>query len=292
MRKRRLTTSAATSVSDDRRLGGDELRHDELGDAGEGEEGERDALRAGVMPGAHRRHPGHEAEGHGADEDGRDVAATREEFAASVRWRWFDNMGQARDPATKAMKKLVLIRHGESIWNKENRFTGWTDVDLSAAGRGGGARRRAPARRRGLRLRRGLHLGAQARHPHAEPRARGDGPAVAPGGEGLAAERAPLRRRCRASTRPRPRRSSATSRCSSGAAATTRRRPRSRPATSATRRATGAMPGSGAQRAAHRVPEGHRGARRCRTGASASRRASRRASACSSRRTATACARW
>ena len=31
--------------------------------------------------------------------------------------------------------KLVLIRHGESIWNKENLFTGWTDVDLSNAGR-------------------------------------------------------------------------------------------------------------------------------------------------------------
>jgi 2,3-bisphosphoglycerate-dependent phosphoglycerate mutase len=28
------------------------------------------------------------------------------------------------------MKKLVLVRHGESVWNKENRFTGWTDVDL------------------------------------------------------------------------------------------------------------------------------------------------------------------
>ena len=32
------------------------------------------------------------------------------------------------------MKKLVLLRHGESIWNKENRFTGWTDVDLTARG--------------------------------------------------------------------------------------------------------------------------------------------------------------
>jgi len=32
------------------------------------------------------------------------------------------------------MKKLVLIRHGESVWNKENRFTGWTDVDLSDRG--------------------------------------------------------------------------------------------------------------------------------------------------------------
>ena len=34
------------------------------------------------------------------------------------------------------MKKLVLLRHGESTWNKENRFTGWTDVDLSETGRG------------------------------------------------------------------------------------------------------------------------------------------------------------
>ncbi len=32
------------------------------------------------------------------------------------------------------MVKLVLLRHGESTWNKENRFTGWTDVDLSAKG--------------------------------------------------------------------------------------------------------------------------------------------------------------
>jgi 2,3-bisphosphoglycerate-dependent phosphoglycerate mutase len=33
------------------------------------------------------------------------------------------------------MHKLVLLRHGESIWNKENRFTGWTDVDLTDRGR-------------------------------------------------------------------------------------------------------------------------------------------------------------
>ena len=33
------------------------------------------------------------------------------------------------------MIKLVLIRHGESTWNKENRFTGWTDVELSDKGR-------------------------------------------------------------------------------------------------------------------------------------------------------------
>ena len=30
--------------------------------------------------------------------------------------------------------KLILLRHGESVWNKENRFTGWTDVDLSSKG--------------------------------------------------------------------------------------------------------------------------------------------------------------
>lgn len=32
------------------------------------------------------------------------------------------------------MNKLVLLRHGESVWNKENLFTGWTDVDLSQRG--------------------------------------------------------------------------------------------------------------------------------------------------------------
>jgi 2,3-bisphosphoglycerate-dependent phosphoglycerate mutase len=32
------------------------------------------------------------------------------------------------------MPKLVLMRHGESVWNRENRFTGWTDVDLTQTG--------------------------------------------------------------------------------------------------------------------------------------------------------------
>jgi 2,3-bisphosphoglycerate-dependent phosphoglycerate mutase len=35
---------------------------------------------------------------------------------------------------SQAIHKLVLIRHGESTWNLENRFTGWTDVDLTATG--------------------------------------------------------------------------------------------------------------------------------------------------------------
>ena len=50
------------------------------------------------------------------------------------------------------MHKLVLLRHGESQWNRENRFTGWVDVDLSPDRRRGGARRRAPAQGRGLRF--------------------------------------------------------------------------------------------------------------------------------------------
>ena len=32
------------------------------------------------------------------------------------------------------MIKLVLLRHGESVWNRENRFTGWTDVGLTPQG--------------------------------------------------------------------------------------------------------------------------------------------------------------
>ena len=44
-----------------------------------------------------------------------------------------------RSPKTRrpgnTMPTLVLLRHGESTWNRENRFTGWTDVDLSDRGR-------------------------------------------------------------------------------------------------------------------------------------------------------------
>jgi 2,3-bisphosphoglycerate-dependent phosphoglycerate mutase len=38
------------------------------------------------------------------------------------------------DNSPRAPRKLVLLRHGESLWNKENRFTGWTDIDLSERG--------------------------------------------------------------------------------------------------------------------------------------------------------------
>ena len=78
-----------------------------------------------------------------------------------------------RDTSMTSTTKLVLLRHGESTWNLENRFTGWTDVDLIAEGREEAQRGRPPAARRRLRLRRRLHLGAEARDPHALDRARG-----------------------------------------------------------------------------------------------------------------------
>ena len=46
------------------------------------------------------------------------------------------------------MHKVVLLRHGESTWNRENRFTGWHDVDLTDRGR-------AEAREAGRLLREG-----------------------------------------------------------------------------------------------------------------------------------------
>jgi 2,3-bisphosphoglycerate-dependent phosphoglycerate mutase len=50
------------------------------------------------------------------------------------------------------MYKLVLIRHGESQWNMENRFTGWVDVDLSDKGREEAKKSRPDPEKRGLRL--------------------------------------------------------------------------------------------------------------------------------------------
>jgi 2,3-bisphosphoglycerate-dependent phosphoglycerate mutase len=47
------------------------------------------------------------------------------------------------------VKKLVLLRHGESAWNKENRFTGWTDVDLTEQGRAEAAKAGRTLKREG-----------------------------------------------------------------------------------------------------------------------------------------------
>ena len=44
-------------------------------------------------------------------------------------------MASAQKSGSIEVYKVVLLRHGESIWNKENLFTGWTDVDLSEKGR-------------------------------------------------------------------------------------------------------------------------------------------------------------
>ena len=64
------------------------------------------------------------------------------------------------------MTKIILLRHGESVWNLENRFTGWTDVDLSERGlKEAHESRENPAGRR-LCVRRGLHVRAQTSHPH------------------------------------------------------------------------------------------------------------------------------
>jgi 2,3-bisphosphoglycerate-dependent phosphoglycerate mutase len=48
------------------------------------------------------------------------------------------------------MRQLILLRHGESVWNKENLFTGWTDVDLSGRGREESRRAGASLREQGL----------------------------------------------------------------------------------------------------------------------------------------------
>src|SRR3970282_765145 len=39
-----------------------------------------------------------------------------------------------KNPSRPQAGKLVLVRHGQSQWNLENRFTGWADVDLTAQG--------------------------------------------------------------------------------------------------------------------------------------------------------------
>ncbi len=90
------------------------------------------------------------------------------------------------------MPTLVLLRHGQSQWNLENRFTGWWDVDLSDQGVAEARAAGALMREKRLRLRLLLHQRPDPRHPHAAPGAARDGPAVASGGQGLAPQRAPL----------------------------------------------------------------------------------------------------
>ena len=92
------------------------------------------------------------------------------------------------------MTKLVLLRHGESTWNLENRFTGWTDVDLTPKGVAEAHEAARLLMEAGLHLRRGLHLAAEARHPHPVDRPGRHGPDVDPRPSELAPQRAALRR--------------------------------------------------------------------------------------------------
>ena len=70
------------------------------------------------------------------------------------------------------MYKLVLIRHGESTWNLENRFTGWTDVELTPTGVEQARQSGRLLKEAGYDFDVALHLGAQARHLDAVARAR------------------------------------------------------------------------------------------------------------------------
>ena len=91
----------------------------------------------------------------------------------------------------RLMPTLVLLRHGQSQWNLENRFTGWWDVDLSEQGVAEAA---PPALAEGARLRFRplLHQRPDARDPHPSPRSSRARQPVAAGRQGLALERAPL----------------------------------------------------------------------------------------------------
>ena len=65
------------------------------------------------------------------------------------------------------MPTLVLLRHGESTWNKENRFTGWTDVDLSETGLDEAHEAGRLLRAEVVSLRRRPHVGPEAGDPDA-----------------------------------------------------------------------------------------------------------------------------
>ena len=60
------------------------------------------------------------------------------------------------------MKKIVLLRHGESAWNKENRFTGWTDVDLTEKGVAEAVRAGELLAEKGISLQEGVYFLSEA----------------------------------------------------------------------------------------------------------------------------------
>ena len=136
------------------------------------------------------------------------------------------------------MPYLAMIRHGESDWNLQNRFTGWVDVDLSETGVAQARRAGELLRAEGIEfdlaftsvLKRAIRTLWIVLDEH--------GPDVAAADHELAAERAPLWRPAGPRTRPRPPPSTATSRSRSGGAASTCRRRRWRSTTRCTRATT------------------------------------------------------
>ena len=90
---------------------------------------------------------------------------------------------------------LVLLRHGQSTWNQENLFTGWTTSTSPTQGEAEAAEAGQAARRGRARVRRRPHLAADAGHPHAPTWPSTElGQLWLPVGGQLAAQRAPLRR--------------------------------------------------------------------------------------------------
>ena len=190
------------------------------------------------------------------------------------------------------MHKLVLLRHGQSSWNLENRFTGWTDVDLTRARRPRGAGRREALQGGRLRVRPRLRVGAAPGHPHGVAGPRRDGPDVAADDVRLAAQRAALRLapgagqgRDRREVRRRagPRLAAQLRRAAAAAREGRPALPRPRPALPGAERGPTAADGE---------PEGDRRAASCRCGTRRSPRRSARGSASCWRRTATRCGRW
>lgn len=89
-------------------------------------------------------------------------------------------------------EKVVLLRHGESTWNRENRFTGWTDVDLSEKGVAE-AEKAGRLLRGGFSVRTCLYLLPETGREDARRRTRQAGSGLGAGFEELAAQREALR---------------------------------------------------------------------------------------------------
>ena len=104
---------------------------------------------------------------------------------------------RSRSASPNSHAKLVLLRHGESTWNKENRFTGWTDVDLSDKGREEAREAGRLLQGRGYTFDVAYTSRAEARDPHAVDRARRAGPDVDSGRSARGGSTSATTARCR-----------------------------------------------------------------------------------------------